>query len=377
MKEKFSLKDALFNPEKVHQLATEIKAVYAELDQEGFEKEIIAAFPKLELKERIDHIRNMLYKYLPTVFEEAIDIIVKALPDELNTNKYDNDFGDFIYAPYAAYIATLGCTDEHLDLSLSTLRELTKRFSVEFAIRDFINHYPEETLVMLDACSRSDNYHERRLASEGLRPKLPWAKKLTIDYTTAVQLLDNLFDDKTRYVTRSVANHMNDVSKIDANLVLEVLKRWKASKKQESREMAYIISHALRTLVKQGNEEALQLLGYPRDPKIKVRDFKLYQEVVKVGEALLFDFSIEAKSECQLLLDYIVYFQTKSGKLSPKVHKIKKISMKEGESVKISKKHPFRANMSTRKFYVGEHKVELQINGKCYASCTFTLYGIF
>lgn len=141
--------------------------------------------------------------------------------------------------------------------------------------------------------------------------------------------------------------------------------------------MAYIISHALRTLVKQGNEEALQLLGYPRDPKIKVRDFKLYQEVVKVGEALLFDFSIEAKSECQLLLDYIVYFQTKSGKLSPKVHKIKKISMKEGESVKISKKHPFRANMSTRKLYVGEHKVELQINGKCYASCTFTLYGIF
>lgn len=191
MKEKFSLKDALFNPEKVHQLAIEIKIVYADLDQESFEKDITDVFPKLELKERIDHMSDMLFKYLPDKYNEAIAIIVQALPEELDTNKYDNDFGDFIYAPYAAYVAVFGCNNEHVTLSLSILRELTKRFSVEFAIRDFINNYPVETLVMLEACSKSDNYHERRLASEGLRPKLPWAKKLSLDYKIPVKLLDN------------------------------------------------------------------------------------------------------------------------------------------------------------------------------------------
>jgi len=103
---------------------------------------------------------------------------------------------------------------------------MTKRFSVEFSIRDFINAYPTKTLAMLEKCALSDNYHERRLASEGLRPKLPWAKKLTLDYKKPIAHLDRLFYDSTRYVTRSVANHLNDISKIDAPLVIVTLKRW-------------------------------------------------------------------------------------------------------------------------------------------------------
>ena len=375
MKEKFSLKDELFNTAKVQKIAREIKAVYPDFDQKEFEFNIVEQFPNLELKERMYHIRDMLAGYLPRDYKEAVDILLKALPSELNTNKYDNDFGDFIYASYSEYIATFGCNREVLYFSFQALREITKRFSVEFAMRDFINTYPEETFQMLELCSLSDNYHERRLASEALRPKLPWAKKINTEYDKAILILDNIFYDKARYVTRSVANHLNDISKIDEALVIATLKRWKASEKQNNKEMEYIITHALRTLIKQGNEKALLLLGYKKDPNILLSDLAFYQDEVPLGESLIFDFAIEAKEDCDLLVDYIIHFKTKSGKTSPKVHKIKKLSLKAGDSIKISKKHPFKANMSTRKLYFGEHKIELQINGVCYAANTFVLNG--
>lgn len=373
MKEKFSLKDALFNAEKVQMLAKEIQTVYPEFKEHDFSEEVLAAFPKLELKARISHISEMLFKYLPSAYEEAAEIIENALPAALDENKEDDDFGDFIYSPYAEYVETYGCNAVHLDRSLALLRELTKRFSVEFSIRKFINTFPEETLAMLDACARSSHYHERRLASEGLRPKLPWAKKLTIDYTIPLKILDLLYADKTRYVTRSVANHLNDISKIDAALVIETLKRWKASRKQESKEMMYMVTHALRTLVKEGNSEALALLGYIASPDIRISKQMLISDEIVVGDAVAFSFHIEAKESCALMLDYVLHFNTKSGKRSPKVHKIKKLRLSEGESLFITKKHLFKADMTTRKLYAGKHELELQINGKRYRLGTFNL----
>jgi 3-methyladenine DNA glycosylase AlkC len=270
-------------------------------------------------------------------------------------------------------VVAYGCCDNHLDFSLQAMRQMTKCFSVEFTIRDFINHYPKETLSMLEKCALSDNYHERRLASEGLRPKLPWAKKITLDYRDAMQHLDKLYYDNTRYVTRSVANHLNDIAKIDAPLVLETLKRWKAIKKQNTKEMDYMINHALRTLVKQGNEEALMLLGYEKHPTIEVSDLSLFSESIKVGEALVFEVKIEAKEDVKLMVDYLIHFQTKLGTLSAKVHKLKKLELKKGESLMLQKKHPFKANMTTRILYSGEHKIELQINGTIVKSEIFNL----
>ena len=370
---KFSLKDDLFNTQKVEKIALEIQNVYPEFNTDAFKKDVVGAFPELELKERMYHIRKMFKKYLPDDYREATNILLEALPPMLDTNKYDNDFGDFIYAPYSEYVVAYGCTNDHLEFSLKALREMTKRFSVEFSIRDFINHYPKETLEMLHLCAVSDNYHERRLASEGLRPKLPWAKKLTLDYADVLQHLDVLYYDKTRYVTRSVANHLNDISKIDAPFVLETLKRWQGTGLQNAKEMEYIINHALRTLVKKGNEDALEFLGYSQNPRIELGDLLLAKDDISVGEALYFDIEIEAKEDTRLIVDYVIHFKTKLSTLSPKVHKLKKVSLKKGEKVTLKKKHPFKANMSTRTLYEGEHKVELQINGTVYASDSFIL----
>jgi len=372
-KEKFSLKDELYNPQKIEMIASEIKEVYPSFEASQFTKETLVKFPKLELKERIYHIRDMLYKFLPSDYKEAVNILLQALPTELDPSKSDDDFGDFIYAPYSEYVTAYGCNEEYLDFSLQALREITKRFSVEFAIRDFINNYPTQTLAMLESCAKSENYHERRLASEGLRPKLPWAKKLTIDYHEGIKLLELLYHDTTRYVTRSVANHLNDIAKLDAPLVIETLKRWKKSKKQEPKEMDFIISHALRTLVKQGNSEALAMLGYVQNPAIDIKVVSLRSDRVQVGEALEFDVQIVALDDVKLMVDYIVHFQTKAGKLSPKVHKLKKIELVKDKTIVLNKKHPFRANMTTRTLYAGEHVLEVQVNGNVVYSESFEL----
>ena len=370
--EKFLLKDALFNAEKVGKIAEEIQKVYAPFEKQSFSQEVLEKFPQLELKERMYHIRDLLKKYLPEDYIEATTILLEALPPELDLSKEDDDFGDFIYAPYSEFVVAYGCSKEYLDFSLKALRAMTKRFSVEFAIRDFINLYPKETVEMLEACALSGHYHERRLVSEGLRPKLPWAKKLTLDYKEAVSLLDLLYYDKTRYVTRSVANHLNDISKIDKTLVLDTLKGWKQSKKQEAKEMDFIVKHALRTLVKKGNQDALALLGYSKNPVVEVKVNLLSQDV-SIGEALLFEVMIEAKEEVHLMLDYCIYFRTKAGTFSPKVHKLKQIKLNKGEKIKLRKKHLFKANMSTRTLYVGEHKFSLQINGKVLETLPFML----
>ena len=116
-------------------------------------------------------------------------------------------------------------------------------------------------------------------------------------------------------------------------------------------------------MVKKGHEDALEMLGYVKNPNIQVNDYTLQAKEVQVGEALVFDMEIEAKDDVSLMVDYIIHFKTKLGTLSPKVHKLKQLSLKKNEKITLSKKHPFKANMSTRTLYEGEHKLELQING--------------
>ena len=72
--------------------------------------EVVEAFPTLELKARIAHIRSCLRKYLPENYREAVSILLKALPEPLDENLSDNDFGDFIHAPFNDFLAAYGCT---------------------------------------------------------------------------------------------------------------------------------------------------------------------------------------------------------------------------------------------------------------------------
>ena len=364
-KKKFSLKDHLFNKEKVEYLAGLIKNAYSKFDKKNFVNDILTEFPNLELMERIYWIRENLNKFLLFEFEEVVDIFLASI-------KTEHEAHDFIFAPFSDYITTYGCTKQHLEKSLSSLGEFTRYFSAEFAIRNFINTFPNETFDKMISWSKSKNEHQRRLASEGLRPKLPWGKSIKFDYKKGTEPLDNLFYDKSRYVTRSVANHLNDISKIDSDFVLNKLAEWKNSKKQNDEEMNYIIYHSLRTLVKKGNMNTLEFLGYNSKPEVRINDLVVKNEKINIGDTLEFSFTMLSDKKENLIIDYVVTYPTPHKNISQKVFKIKKLEAKKGKEIKIEKKHPFR-KMTTKKLYSGKYELGIQINGKIISSIDFEL----
>ena len=365
METKFSLKDLLFNKEKIEKTSNEIFFVYPQFDKKKFTQHTLAKFPELELKERITWIAENLKQYLPDNYKKAVTMLFKSLPPPNDPTKTDNDFGDFIYAPYAEFVARYGCKKEYVQFSLNALREITMRFSAEDSIRYFINAFPDETMQELEKWSKDENYHVRRLASEGIRPKLPWSQKIIIPITKPLPILNNLFCDKTRYVTRSVANHINDISKIDPDLAIDTLDRWQKSEKQDPKEMDYIIRHALRALVKQGNKKAIEFLNFSSDPHVALTDFSIRNDPVKIGDSLEFSLTIVPQKNERLFIDYVIYFWSNKGhNNNKKVFKLKQLEVQKEKEIVLSKRHLLLANMTTRKMYPGRHDIEIQINGK-------------
>lgn len=375
MEKKFLLKDMLFNRDKVEMIAFQIKSAYPPFNQIRFVNDCVSKFPELELKQRINHISSVLKTYLPANYLKAINILISSLPPELDNKKTDNDFGEFIYSTYSNFVAIYGCSEKYLNESLNAMYEITKRFSAEDAIRYFINAFPGITMSYLLEWSRDENYHVRRLASEGTRPKLPWSQKLIINYRAPFGILDNLFCDSTRYVTRSVANHLNDISKIDPDTVVSKLKLWKEMGLAKGKEYEFIEKHSLRTLVKKGNENALVLLGYNKDFDIKNVTLELSHTNLLIGNQLEFQFRFTSVKKEKLLIDYLVYFQDKRG--NPNNKKVFKLKIVEAlprvENV-ISKKISFKQR-STRKLYPGKHMLAIQINGNMVVSKDFNLVG--
>ena len=227
MKSGSSLKDTLFNKQRVVYLAGLFVAVDSSFDTKGFVKDVVKKFPALELKARIQWVAEVLERYVPSDPNVAMKLIVAALPPPLDPTQTDDDFGEFILAPLGEYVVRNGLTKQHLKQSLATLREITMRFSMEDAMRSFLNTFPEETLAAYDTWVTDKNYHVRRLVSESTRPLLPWSRRLTLSHQSVIKYLDILYADQTRYVTRSVANHLNDISKKDPALVVAILARWK------------------------------------------------------------------------------------------------------------------------------------------------------
>ncbi len=370
MKEKFSLKDHLFNKESVSYLADLFLVAEASFNKNKFVDEVMEKFPELELKARIGWIAEVLVQHVPTEQAAAMKLLVKALPAPLDQTKTDDDFGRFIFAPLGEYIVRHGCAKKYLKQSLATLREITMRFSMEDAMRTFLNNFPTETLAAYDVWVKGKNYHVRRLVSESTRPSLPWSQKIGIDYHVPVKYLDILHGDKTRYVTRSVANHLNDISKKDGELVVSTLTRWHTQKTQNPLELDWLTRHALRTLVKKGDTKALVLLGYTTHTAPVVSNFRVPKKVKK-GARIQFSFDITSAISQNLLIDYVIDFVKQNGGTKPKVFKIKKMTATADTIISIQKQHHLKADATTFKLNTGTHTLTIQINGQKLANAQF------
>lgn len=371
MSEKFSLKDHLFNPKTTSQLAAEFAAAVPNFDPDKFTQTCLAGFADRELLARLDWMADQLELQLAPDFPTMAGQLLAALPAPLDPTKSDDDFGQFIHA--VTGILTVRHGMGHLDLALDVLHAATQRFSMEFYIRPFLNAYPDQVMARLAVWAGDGNYHVRRLVSEGTRPKLPWAKKVTIDPHLPLPLLDQLHADPTRYVTRSVANHLNDVAKIDPDAMLDLLEGWGRQAMQSPKELAWMTRHACRTLVKQGHPRALRLLGYDPDVDVEVLELKVTPEVAHIGDQI--DLSVTLQSPCKamLIIDYLLSFTHPNGQVRSKVFKLKTLRLAADTPVTVTKRHKLKADATTFKLPKGKHSLAVQVNGKVRAQHPFEL----
>lgn len=369
---KFEFSEVI-NAQTVKKIGHDIKKVWQDFDVKQLEKRVLTKLSSLAFKDRANLIADVLYELLPKDFALAGQILLDSFGEQLDAPDFTGQ-NAFMYMPHGVYVSRYGLDAQHFELSTQFLYEMTKRFSAEFAIRPFLNKFPLQMIGKLQTWVKDKNQHIRRLVSEGTRPRLPWAPRVTVyddDYTVIMDLLAMLRNDPELYVRRSVANHLNDLTKDRKELVLAHLEGWN---KQPNPKIVWLTKHALRTLVKAGDAGALKILGFSNNPEVKVQHFALEKQQLKLGEQLVFSFDIESQSAYsqRLVVDYIIHFKKANGSQAPKVFKLKVLELEGHQSIQLKKKQLFQ-QLSTRVLYEGRHQVELQINGKSFGIQEFEL----
>lgn len=239
-------------------LAEKIRTHYSPFDADAFVRRVDEKTRGLELKDRVACIADALRAHLPRDYTRAVAILISILGPE--NSKESGMFSEgYWIMPLAKYVEKYGLA--HYSESIHAIKEITKRHTGEYSIRPFLETYPDETVAIMKRWSLDPNVHVRRLASEGIRPRLPWASKLDpfIDNPLPIlEILDNLKDDESKFVLKSVANAMNDILKDNYAVGLATLQDW-AQDANPNRQ--WMIRHALRNHLKQGNPEAIRIVG--------------------------------------------------------------------------------------------------------------------
>lgn len=260
------------------------------------------------------------------------------------------------------------------DAGLDLLADLTSRLTGEFAIRTFMDTDLQSTLDKALTWTEHPDEHVRRLASEGTRPFLPWARRvkaLTARPDATTDILDALYLDESEYVRRSVANHLNDLSRTDPALVVEQARKWSAAPDPNTPKL---VRHALRTLIKKGDPDALSLLGFAAPDGIAVEQLVITPQAVRSGGDIEFGFTLTNTSSTAqaVAVDYVVHHVRANGTRSPKVFKLTTRTLDPGASEPVMRSHSFRP-ITTRRYYPGEHVLGIQVNGSTLAEAVFSL----
>lgn len=318
-----------------------------------------------ELKERMHHIAITLDDVLTGSYADKIDVL-KKVAKAVEQYKFEQMF-------FPDFVATFGMDETNLNLSIEALAYFTPFCSSEFAVRPFIVKYEDRLIPQLLQWAEDENYHIRRLASEGCRPRLPWAMalpKYKKDPSPILPILEKLKTDPTDYVRRSVANNLNDIAKDHPDLVLDIGKRWKGI----SKETDWVVKHGLRTLLKKGNTTALMLFGFGNPSKISVSNLAMNDLVIKIGTDTRFSFDLKSEEPkpIKLRLEYAIYFKKANGSWSKKIFQISENTFEPNKIYTYNRKQHFK-NLTTRKHYTGDHRLAIIVNGIEKAEIDFEL----
>lgn len=224
-------------------LANKIGEVYPQFSGAAFVSAIESGIKNKALKQRNEFMADELYRLLPQDYPKAAHILMQILGPE-NPNE-TGMFTEFYWLmPVAKFVEKYGL--DHYKVSISAIGEITKRNTGEYAIRPYIRKYPDKTLAVMRGWATSPSFHLRRLASEGLRPKLPWAPKLELfieDPRPVFGILNLLKEDPVHFVKKSVANHITDYLKVNPDAAEELLAGWQHSNNEHTR---WIVAYAGR-----------------------------------------------------------------------------------------------------------------------------------
>ena len=350
-------------------IAKQISEVWPEFPTTRFLADVLRDYDDLELMDRGRSIGRALGRHLPDDFPTAIDILMRSI-DVPRPNAGTGGMASFYYLPHTSFVAESGI--DHFDESMRAQYKLTQLFTAEFSVRPFIERHEQKSLGLLRRWANDPNHHVRRLVSEGTRPRLPWGSRLRRfqeNPAPVIKLLELLKDDPEIYVRRSVANNLNDIGKDHPDVLLGVARRWM---KGASSERLTLVRHALRSLIKQGNPEALALLGFGGAPKVSTENVVIDPKRVTKGAKVVIGFNLlsRAQRSQKLLVDLRVYFVKANGKPSPKVFKLKSVELQSGETATFRKTITL-AELTTRKHHPGRHEVEALINGIVFALGSF------
>lgn len=363
----YLLKD-LYSPAFYNRFADVLTTSVPSFNKSKFIKAIYNdGFANMELKQRMKHTTKVLHGFFPEDYKQSVKLI-EVIINKLREIKVGEDSLPYMLLP--DYIETYGLDD--YKTSIKALEFITQFVSCEFAVRPFLIKYGDKMLAQMTVWSKHKSYKVRRFASEGSRPRLPWAMAvpaLKQNPEVVIPLLENLMNDPHEWVRKSVANNINDIAKTHPEIVLAIAKKWKGF----SKETDAIIKHGSRTLLKKGHADILNHYGL-NGKNIELDNLKILTLKVKVGDALAFSFSIKNnnKTAQTVRLEYAIYYRMKNGLPSKKVYKISERILQKGEALQINRKQSFKL-ITTRTFYNGVHQLGIIINGEEKAVKAFEL----
>jgi 3-methyladenine DNA glycosylase AlkC len=357
----FELRE-MFNPAYYRRVADLLAAEHPGFDRKRFLAVATTGLADLTLIQRMRRTTDAAHATLPGDFPKAV-VILKRIAPHLPTGFTGIWLPDFVGQH----------GHKHFEESMEALKFLTPFSSAEFAIREFLKRDLARTLAVMERWSRDGNEHVRRLASEGSRPRLPWSFRLDVlvaDPAPTSSILHNLRADPSLYVRKSVANHLNDISKDHPDWMLARLKAWDLAHPHTQ----WIAKRAARTLIKAGYQRALGLFNFGGKPAVKLTQLALTPTRLRLGQSLQFSFALASTSRRSqsLAVDYLVHYVKASGGTSAKVFKLREVTLAAGESLTLLKRQTIR-DFTTRRHYAGRHRLEIQVNGRILGGAHFDL----
>lgn len=352
----------IFNRARIQHIAEEAEDVIADFDARAFTRFVTSGIDELSIMQRMRRVAEGLHVAGSGTYKKRLRGLYELAP-RLNNG--------FVAIALSEYVALYGADD--FTTSMEALSHFTRFGSGEFAIRHFLKADLARTLAVMRGWTTSDNEHVRRLASEGSRPRLPWSfhlEPLMRDPSPLAPILDAMNADPSDYVRRSVANSLNDIGKDNPDWMLSRIASWERS----APETVWVVKHALRSLIKKGDQRALALIGAGEPARVQLRAFTVSPKRIRLGERITLNVELTSKAsrEQRLVVDYAIHYVKKSGGSAPKVFKLKTVTLGAKATVVLARTQTIAA-FTTRVHYSGAHDVELLVNGKSLGRTSFVL----